>query len=215
MSNDWRLRIDLHESGIARSLTERLDASELEHDIAREFHDRVVVSRDGGEVFCYVDSRAQADAVEGLIRSVAADHGWKLESELRRWHPTAQEWEDPDTPLPESDAQLAAEHAELVDKERQEAREQGYPAFEVRLECPYPDAAEQLASKLRGEGIRSVQRSNYLLFGAPDEDSAQALAERLKAEAPAGSTAVVEGTGREAFDDRPPNPFAILGGLGG
>ncbi|MGB0093227.1 MAG: hypothetical protein WBP81_11945 [Solirubrobacteraceae bacterium] len=215
MSEDWRLRIDLHQSGIARSLTERLNASELEHDIARAFHDRVVVSRDRGEVFCYLDSREQADRVEELIRSVADEHHWEVETELRRWHPSAQEWEDADKPLPESDAQLAAERAELLANERREAQARGYPAFEVRLEASSHDAALELANKLRGEGIPSVQRSNYLLIGVADEDTAQALAERLRAEAPAGCVVVVEGTGREVFDDQLPNPFAILGGLAG
>lgn len=215
MSEDWRLRIDLHESGIARALTERLNASELEHDIARAFHDRVVVSHDGGEVFCYADTREQTERVEQLIRLLAAEHHWELEIELRRWHPSAESWEDPDTPLPENDAQLAAERAELLEKERQEAQARGYPAFEVRLQCPSPEATQELADTLRSEGIASVRRSNYLLIGAVDEDSARALAQRLKAESPAGCMVAVEGTGREVLDDRLANPFAIFGGLGG
>jgi len=60
MTDDWRLRVDLHESGIAHRLTEHLKASHLEHDLHDAFRDRVVVSRDGGEVFCYTDSREQA-----------------------------------------------------------------------------------------------------------------------------------------------------------
>jgi hypothetical protein len=215
MSEDWRLQIDLHESGLASALTERLAASELEHDIARAFSDRVVVSRDAGEVFCYVDTRDQAKRVEQLIRSLAAEHDWHLDTELRRWHPSAQAWEDADKPLPEGDAQLAAERAELLAAERREAQERGYPAFEVRLQCPSHDAALELAGKLRDEGIPSVQRSKYVLVGSTDETDAHALAERLRREGPEGCTAVVEGTGREVLDDQLPNPFAILGGLAG
>jgi hypothetical protein len=215
MSEDWRLRIDLHESGIAHALTERLGASELEHDIAREFSDRVVVSRDGGEVFCYVDSREQTERVEQLIRSLGGEHDWELDIELRRWHPSAQEWEDPEKPLPEGDAQLAAERRELLERERLEAKVRGYPAFEVRLQCPSHDAALELGNTLRADGIPSVQRSNYLLIGAADEDEARALAARLRAEVPAGCMVVVEGTGREVLHDQLPNPFAILGGLAG
>ncbi len=215
MSEDWRLRTDLQESGIAHALTERLNASELEHDIARSFHDRVVVSHDGGEVFCYADTREQIEQVEQLIRSLAAEHDWNVEIELRRWHPSAESWEDPEVPLPESNAELAAERAQALASERQEAEERGYPAFEVRLQCPSPKAAEEIADRVRGEGIASVRRSNYLLIGAVDEDSAQALAERLKGEAPSGCVVTVEGTGREVLDDRPSNPFAIFGGLGG
>ena len=215
MSEDWRLRIDMHESGIARALTERLNASELEHDIERAFHDRVVVSHDGGEVFCYSDTREQAERVEQLIRSLAAQHDWQLEIELRRWHPSAESWEDPEVPLPETDAEMAAERSELRAKEREEAEARGYPAFEVRLRCPSPEATQALADELRVEGIASVRRSNYLLIGAADEDTARALAERLKRESPAGCIVTVEGTGREVLDDQPANPFAIFGGLGG
>ena len=117
MSEDWRLRIDMQESGIARALTERLNASELEHDIARAFHDRVVVSHDGGEVFCYADTREQAERVEQLIRALAEQHHWRVEIELRRWHPSSEDWEDPEVPLPETDAEAAAERAELLAKE--------------------------------------------------------------------------------------------------
>jgi hypothetical protein len=51
--------------------------------------------------------------------------------------------------------------------------------------------------------------------GATDEDSAKALAERIRNEAPAGSRVKVEGTWAAAYAERPPNPFAVLGGLGG
>jgi hypothetical protein len=38
---------------------------------------------------------------------------------------------------------------------------------------------------------------------------------RLAAEAPEGSEIKAEGSGRIAWAERPPNPFAIFGGLGG
>ena len=49
---------------------------------------------------------------------------------------------------------------------------------------------------------------------ATDEDSAKPLAERIRSEAPAGSRVKVEGTWAVAYAERPPNPFAVLGGLG-
>jgi hypothetical protein len=60
-----------------------------------------------------------------------------------------------------------------------------------------------------------VHRSHYLLVGATDEDSAQALAERLRGEAPEGCEVVVEMNRRSVYDHRPFNPFTLLGGLGG
>jgi hypothetical protein len=215
MNDDWRVRIDLHQDGIADRLAERLESSELEHDLESSFHDRVVVSRDGAELFCYAGTREQADRAANLIRSLAAENGWEVDLELRRWHPTAEEWEDPDKPLPQSDDERLAEHQELMRTEREEAQARGFPEFEVRVECPSRRAAAELAQKLREEGMPSVHRSSYLLVGALDEDSANALAERLRHEAPAGSTVRVEGTGRAALAEQPSNPFAFMGGLAG
>jgi hypothetical protein len=214
MSDDWRLRVDLHEDGRAHSLAERLEASELEHDLETEFHDRVVVSHDGAEIFCYTGSSAQAEAVEQLIRSLAAEHGWHLDSELKRWHASAEEWEDPDKELPESDAQRVQERAELIAREREEAKERGYPEFEVRVQCASHRDAMRFVETLRAQGLPSIHRWKYVLIPAEDEDSAAALAERLRNDAPAGSTVAVEGTSWAAYAERPPNPFAIFGGLG-
>jgi hypothetical protein len=215
MSDDWRLRVDLQAHGPARLLTERLAASELEHDLESTFHDRVVVSRDGNEVFVYTGSRDQAESAERLITSLAAEHGWDLDTELKRWHPTAEEWEDPDKPLPASDEEQAAERAELIEKERRESLEQGYPEFEVRVQCTSPGEAAALAERLRGEGVPNVRRSTYVLVGANDEETAQALSDRLREEAPAGCTVMTEGTPRAAYAALPSNPFAVVGGLGG
>lgn len=215
MSDDWRLRVDLHEEASAHRLTEHLEARELEHDLEASFHDRIVVSRDGSEIFCYAGTREQAEQAEKLIRSLAEQHDLDLEAELKRWHPSEERWEDPDKPLPDSDAGRASERATLIEDERREAVARGYPEFEVRVECPSHHDAMQLVEKLRGEGLPSVHRWKYLLVGALDEDSADALAERLRGEAPAGSRVSAEGTWKAALAERPANPFAILGGLGG
>ena len=215
MSDDWRLRVDLHEHGAARLLTERLAASELEHDLESSFHDRAVVSRDGGEVFIYTGTREQARNAGRLISALAEEHGWAVETELKRWHPTAEEWEDADKPLPASDAARAAERAELIAKERAESAQRGFPEFEVRVECASREAAAALTERLRGEGIPSVQRSNYVLVGAADEEAASGLSDRLRGEAPPGCTVITEGTLRAAYASGPANPFAVVGGLGG
>ena len=215
MGDDWRLRVDLHESGIAHSLTERLEASKLEHELETSFHDRVAVSVDGSEVFCYTGTREQAEQAEQLIRSLASEHDWHLTTELKHWHPVAEEWEDPDAPLPNSDADVKAEHEELIEQEREDAKSQGYPDFEVRVQCPSPADAEKLESALSAEGLTSVRRSHYLFLGTADEDSANALADRIRGEAPAGTTVTVEASAEAIYDDRPPNPFAFFGGMAG
>jgi hypothetical protein len=220
MSDDWRLRVILKDDGEARELAKRLAKFDTEHDLKGSFHDRVVVSRDDAEVFLYADSREQLDAAGRAVRSLASDRGWQPTTELRRWHPTAEEWEDPDAPLPGSEAELAAERGEAMQSEREESRAQGFPDFEVRVRCRSRQDAGQLAERLRGEGIPSVHRWEFVVLGAPDEDSATALAERIRREASPGSVVTVEASVAEAADEAPlatpfNSPFAVFGGLGG
>lgn len=215
MNDDWRLQVDVREEGHAHALTERLDAEQLEHDLSDAFHDRVVVSRDGARVFLYAGTREQAELAWGVVESEAPQHGWTVEVELRHWHPSAEEWEDPDKPLPEHDAAKLAEHEALMSRELEETAWSGHPEFEVRVDLPSRHEAVRFSEQLREEGLPAVHRWKYLLVGAANEDMAKELAERIRAEAPAGSRVNVEGTWAAAYAERPPNPFAVLGGLGG
>jgi len=214
VSDDWRLRIDLHHAGPAAELIELLGKSE--HELEAAFHDRVVVSRDDSEVFCYTGTRELASRVEEVVRSLAGEHSWEIEPELRHWHATAEEWEDPDKPLPADDATRAAEHAKLIERERAAVAERGYPEFEVRVEFPSRHDAAAFVEKLREEGLPYVHRWKYVLIGATDEDAAAALAGRMRAEAPPGSTVKVEGTWRAVHDETPLRPlYAVFGGMAG
>src|SRR5581483_9195200 len=75
MNDDWRLRIELGEEREARELARRLHDFDREHDLSLAFGDRVVVSRDGADVFCYAANREQTEAAERAIRSLAAESG--------------------------------------------------------------------------------------------------------------------------------------------
>jgi hypothetical protein len=219
MNDDWRLRVSLPDERAARELTQRLNSFDLDHELGTSYHDRVIVSRDDAEVFCYVGTRAQADATQNAIGRLAAEHAWNPEFELRRWHPVAEEWADPDEPLPGSATESGAERARLMERERQESAEQGYPEYEVRVRCPSRGDASRLAEQLRAEGLATVQRGEFVVLGAADEDSAKALAARVRAEAPAGSEVVSEGSVSDAIAEAPfatPfSPFAVFGGLSG
>ncbi len=215
MNDDWRLRITLHEREDANTLADDLAASVLEHELIESMHDRVIVSRDEAEVFCYTGTRAQAEAAEATIRGIARRHAWEPDFELTHWHPTAEAWEDADTPLPETDAQRAAEHAEMIARERATERGRDYPDYEVRIECISRKDALAFSERLRDGGVANVQRFKYLLIGATDEDSAQALAERLRTEAPAGSVITVEGTLASVEAGEARNPFAFFTGIAG
>jgi hypothetical protein len=215
MNDDWRLRIDLREEGIAHALSERLAASELEHELETSFAERVIVSNDGPELFLYTGSREQAQAAESLVRSVAAQREWDVTFELARWHPEAEAWADPDVPLPATESEREAEHAALISRERAESAELGHPAFEVRVECRSERDCAEFAQRLESEGVPVVRRGRYLVVGAADEDAAQALAERFHQEAPEGSSVLAEGTIPGVYAGSPLNPFAVFGGLGG
>jgi hypothetical protein len=216
MSDDWRLRVGLVDEGAARALTERLDAERLGEDVTTQFGDQLIVSGDGADVLVYAGERAQAELAADAIRTIAAEHGWDVELELKRWHPEAEEWEDADKPLPTTDAERAAEHAERVAKERQESAERGYAEYEVKIHCSSHRDTVKLADRLHDEGLPIVRRWKYLLVGAGDEDAANALAERLRAEAPPGATVTAEVSQRAAWDDDPGRgSFAMFGGLGG
>ena len=215
MNDDWRLQIDIEGEGSGASLSERLDAAELEHELSEAFHDRLIVSVDGPRVFVYAGTRAQAEQARDLIVKLAQANDWTAEIELTHWHPEAEEWEAPDLPLPESDAARVAEHADLIAAEREQMEASGAPEFEVRVDLPSHRDASHFAELLRAEGLPAVRRWKYLVVGAADEDSARALAQRLEGEAPAGSKVTVEGSGQVAYAERPSNPFAVFGGLGG
>jgi len=215
MNDDWRLRTDLRDPEQARELTELLRSHEVESNLEHAFHDRVVVSFDGPGVFCYAGTREQAQQAEQVVKALAAEHGWEPEMELTHWHPTSEQWEDPDEPLPESSAELDRERLERVAQERKDSMAQGYPEFEVRVQCATRADAAALADTLQQERIPIVHRWSYVLVGALDEDSAAALAERLRAEAPTGSAVTVEGNLRAVYNERPWRPFSVLGGLAG
>lgn len=215
MNDEWRLQVDPHDPEHAQSLTERLEARELQHDLSDAFHDQVIVTRDDARVFLYAGSRDQAESARELLLGLAQQHGWQLDLDLKRWHPLAEEWEDPDKALPDDDAARKAEHEALIAAERKQTEERDYPEFEVRVDLPSHHDAIQLVERLRREGLLPVHRWKYVLVGATDEDNAKALAAQIESEAPAGSKVKVEGTWKAAYNERPPNPFAFMGGLGG
>jgi hypothetical protein len=215
MNDDWRVRIDVHDEGLARRLTEQLDADELEHELRQSFHERVVVSVEGPVVFCYAGSRDQAQRVADLVAQVARERELTVDVQIAQWHPVSEEWESPDAPQPATAADAEAEREERVEDEREESAEQGYPEFEVRVQVRTRHDASELSQRLDAEGIPHLHRWSYLLIGATDEDSAQALAERLRGEAPEGSEVLVEANRRSVYEHRPFNPFTLLGGLGG
>ncbi|MGH2913490.1 MAG: hypothetical protein ACRDMX_00720 [Solirubrobacteraceae bacterium] len=215
MNDDWRLKARLGSDDEAAQLARELGSQDLEHDLDSAFEDRIVISVDGAEVFCYAGTPQQAQAAERVVRRVVRAQGFEPAIELARWHPVAERWEAPDASFVDDDAQAAAEHHQQVAQERAESAKRGYPEWEVRIQCDSRRDAGDLSARLEEEGIPNVHRHSWVLVGATDEDSAQELSQRLRIEAPGAAAVTVEPNARTLYDNRPWSPFVLLGGLGG
>lgn len=214
MDDDWRLQIDLDDAGIGGQISDHLRAAELEHDLETAFGRRVIVSHEGERIYLYAGDRAQLERAHGVVQGQLDQKGWDARFDLRHWHEDAEDWEDPDAAEPTTAAEKEAEHERLMKAEDEEAAARGGLAeFEVRVEFPSHREAKEFAAKLEDEGLEPVRRWRYMVVGAADEDAANELADRIRAEAPADSKVTAEGSLAAAWRERPPNPFFFLGGL--
>ena len=214
MDDDWRLQIDLDDEGAAGSLADVIRSAELEHELVTDHGKQVIVSHEGETIYLYAGDREQLDLARAAIQTHLDAKGWKGEFDLRHWHPVAEDWEDPDVAEPTTADEKAAEREQLMETEDEESAERGGLAeWEVRVEFPSHHEARAFAKKLDEEGLEPVRRWRYMVVGAPDEDEAKALADRIRAEAPADSKVTAEGSLGYAVRNQPPNPFFWLGGL--
>jgi hypothetical protein len=213
VAEDWRLTITLDDEEIAGRHVLTLAESDIEQDLRERIGDRVAVSVDGPVVFVYADTGEALAAAREVVDAALKEDGAHATIEQARWHPVEQRWEPADVPLPMTDAERAAEHARLEADEAEESADRGFPEWEVRVTLPDHHGTQEFAERLRGEGIPVVARWHHLLIGAASDDEAKALADRVRAEAPEGTTVEVEPSGRMAFEVSPGNPFAIFGGL--
>ncbi len=215
MNDDWRVQVICPTTATAVALSEELRSGKTEHALESTAGDRVIVSVESHELFLYAGTRDQAERAMDAVKALAATAKLSVDAQLKRWHPVAEEWVDPDQPLPDTPAATAAEHEDAVEREREESAEMHASEYEVRVHTHSHHDTVALSESLKAEGIPSLRRWRYLLVGAPDEDAAKTLAERISALAPQGSTVEVEATLREVEAETPPNPFAVFGGLGG
>lgn len=208
MAEDWRIRVRLdgewsHDGLAARTLSE---------DVGGALGGRVAVSRDDDELFLYADTEEAARAAEKVVREDLGEHGWSGTVELTRWHDDAEEWKPASVPLPSTDAERAAEHAERIANEDAETAGDRTAEWEIRVDLPSHADAKRLAARLEAAGVEPVRRWKYLFVGAPDEDVANEWAAELRATTPEGSTVTVEATFASVERN---NPFAIFGAGGG
>jgi hypothetical protein len=216
MDDDFRLQIDLEDEGVAGKMADLLRSGELEHDLKVAAYDQLIVSHEGEEIFVYAADREHIDQARRAVEKLLDSKGWEAKLEVCRWHPEAEEWEDPDQPLPGTTAEKAAEHEDRIEQEDAEvAAHHGRAEFEVRVEFPSHREAHEFAEKLKAEGLEPVRRWRYMVVGAADEDAVNELADRIRTEAPADAKVTAEGSLAAAWAERPVNRFFFLGGLAG
>jgi hypothetical protein len=215
MADDWRVTIDFDDEGDGTQLAEWLAAVDLEGEQRSSLGDRVIVSRDGPRVYLYADSEEPAREVLRTVSARIEQEGHAAVTALERWHPVEQVWKDGSVPLPDTPEELAEEHGRLQEREAVESAETGAAQWEVRIELGTHEETVALAERLESEGIPVVRRHTFLIAGAANEDDAQALAERIRGEAPKGAKVEVEPGGGMLWEVAPRNPFTFFGGLGG
>jgi hypothetical protein len=212
VADDWRLTVALRDEREALDLIEALRDFELEG--RGEFGERVIVSHDGSQVFFYADSEERLGHARELVDEALSRLGLGAMISVTVWHPIEQRWESADLPLPRTEEEKEQERQVRLARETQESLATGFAEWEVRVELESHHDTLALARRLESEGIPVVRRYTFLLVGAANEDEAGALAERLRAEAPAGARIHVEPGGQMVWEVAPSNPFVVFGGLG-
>ena len=194
MADDFRIRIDVEDEH-AGGLLERLgldlrgEAAELARDL--EAH-RLVVSRDGDELFVYAATAAEAERARSVVQAELRDSGVPaVTGEIERWLDDEDRWTD------EPPGETWEE----------EAVDRGFAPWEVRVRMASHQDARALAARLEQEGYAVERRWQYLIVGTASREDADALAARVHGE--------VEPGGELVWETVPGNPFAVFGGMGG
>jgi hypothetical protein len=185
MKDDFRLRIDLPDVG---GFLERLldaDARELAEKLRAH---RLVVTRDGDTVFVYAADRRQIEHAADVVHEELGDEGRVT---LEHWLADEERWDD-EPAHPSAEEELLA---------------RGYAPWEVRVECPSREEADELARKLHEEGYSVTRTFRYVVAGTDSRAQAGELARRVHGE--------VEPGGELVYEVEPRNPFAFVGGLFG
>jgi len=204
VANDWRVTVTLHDtSGVGQAM-QALRDHEVEDDVRRRLGHRVAVSAEGACIFLYAGTEDAAREADRVARELTAQRGLPADFVLERWHPDEEEWEDADVVLPRTAEERQAEHQRLEQEETRESVETGVAQWEVRVEMPSRRAAAEFEERLQAEQRQVVRRWTLLVLGANDEDDANALAQLIKQEAPAGTKVETEQLG-------PLLPFTSIG----
>jgi hypothetical protein len=193
--DDYRIKIEIDDEqvgGLLETLCLALndEAGELAQELEKR---RLVVSRDGDELFVYAASRDEAEKARSIVQAQLSDLDVAaVTGPVERWLENEERW----------DTEPAGD-----DTWEEDAVERGVAPWEVRVECVSHAQARDLADTLEQEGNAVERRWRYLIVGATSKAEADALAGRIHGE--------VEPGGGLVWETVPGNPFAVFGGLGG
>lgn len=164
----------------------------MKEDVRRRLGRDTAVGADSSQIFLYAGTDIAAREAERVAREVLAQHGIEAEFALHRWHPSEEEWENPDVAMPQTEAEHQAQHDWPEEEETAEPPAAGIAQWEVRAEFPSRREAATLARKLRSEGQAVVRRRKFLVVAANNESGAQELAEQIRRDAPPDTTVRAE-----------------------
>ncbi len=201
MAEDFRITVTFAD-GSGDQLTAKLHEHELEDTARKQLGSGISVSVDGPKVFLYADTHEAAEGALGVLDAVLSEEP-KPTVAFERWHSAEEEWEPADAPMPKTAEELAAEHEKLEEQDAADTAASGYAEWEVQVALPSHGYAVELAERLESEGLPITRRWKHLIVGADNEDDANALADRLRSEAPTGSTFTVEPGGEMAWEGAP------------
>jgi hypothetical protein len=204
MSDEWRVEVQLEDEGHGLSLGDRLRSLDLDDEARKRLGERVVVTRDGSRMFMYTGSEETAREAERVARELAAADGLEAKTRITRWHPDEEEWVDPSVPMPQSEAQRAAEHRE----HERHAEATGGDEWELRVDLDSLGETRELSSRLSEEDVRHHRRWRHVLIPAPTEEAAAELADRVRELAPGDPEIHVE----PAPGSIPHPAFVVIGG---
>jgi hypothetical protein len=207
--DEWRVEVALDEEQNGATLSDALHHLQLDNEARKLLGGSVIVTRDGPFVFVYAWHEESAQEAERVVKNLMQDEQLVGEVRLMRWHPAAEEWKDASEPLPDDDAARLQEMQEAEAEGSEEASRYGEYPWEVVIDLPHIRDGQALAKTLRAEGLPVKRHFRYLLVGAPSEDKAVELGERLEGEAPEGSRIGIRGNP----DDMPLPAFVNLSAL--
>ncbi len=116
--DEYRVEVDLDDEAHGHPFSERLAALDLDDEVAKRLGDRVIVTRDGAQMFVYTTTHEAVSEAERVVRELLLDDGLFAEVRVTRWNPGPGRWTDAQAPIDESGE--APDYAE-------EAEEEGVP----------------------------------------------------------------------------------------